>query len=256
MRMTLGYRNDLDAYGHELWDYYTKRRGRETMERDDGLIDPSETSPQLYFAKFKDWEPVERQAMRYAWGRVLDVGCGAGRVSLYLQEKGLKVLGIDNSPLALKVSKSRGVKKVKLIPFQKINFKPNSFDTVIMYGNNFGLFGSKLRAKQLLKKLHRMTSPRAVLICESLDPYKTSDPLHLAYQKSNRARGRMSGQVRIRARYRAYVGKWFDYLLVSPEEMREIVEGTGWRIERFISSEKIPLNIGIVQKQTQRPTWG
>jgi 2-polyprenyl-3-methyl-5-hydroxy-6-metoxy-1,4-benzoquinol methylase len=38
--------------------------------------------------------------MQFVKGRVLDVGCGAGRHSLYLQEKGFDVLGTDISPLA------------------------------------------------------------------------------------------------------------------------------------------------------------
>jgi 2-polyprenyl-3-methyl-5-hydroxy-6-metoxy-1,4-benzoquinol methylase len=55
--------------------------------------------------------PDEKKAIDYAKGRVLDVGCGAGRHILYLQKKGLKVLGIDQSPLAVNMCKLRGAKK-------------------------------------------------------------------------------------------------------------------------------------------------
>lgn len=68
---------------------------------------------------------------------------------------------------------------------------------------------------------------------------------HLAYQKENRAKGRMSGQLRIRVRYRKYVGKWFDYLIVSP---REIVSGTGWKVSRIMKSRSAPLYIGVITK--------
>ena len=113
-------------------------------------------------------------------GRVLDVGAGAGRVSLYLQKKGLKVTAIDNSPLAIRVCKKRGVKDARVLPIEKIAiFKPNTFDSIVMYGNNFGLFGSFKKAKMLLKKLYRITTPRAVIIAESNDPYKTKDPAHI-----------------------------------------------------------------------------
>ncbi len=44
----------------------------------------------------------------------------------------------------------------------------------------------------------------------------------------------MGGQVRIRVRYEKYVTPWFDYLLVSREEMSDILKGTGWKIERFL----------------------
>jgi 2-polyprenyl-3-methyl-5-hydroxy-6-metoxy-1,4-benzoquinol methylase len=46
---------------------------------------------------------VYEEAMQFVKGRVLDVGCGEGRHSLYLQEKWFDVLGIDISPLAIKV---------------------------------------------------------------------------------------------------------------------------------------------------------
>jgi hypothetical protein len=158
-------------------------------------------------------------------------------------------MGVDISPLAIKVSKLRGLRKARLLAFEDIDFGSESFDSVIMFGNNFGLFGSKSKAKRLLRKLFKMTTPGAVLISESVDPYKTSNPDHLQYQKRNRARGRMSGQVRIRARYRTYTGRWFDYLLVSPEEMSDVARDTGWTVDSFIKSKESPLYVGILQKE-------
>jgi SAM-dependent methyltransferase len=238
-----------DAFGHEMWDYFKKRQRYEVIERDDGYIDPSNVAPRLYFAPFKDWPSAEREGIVYAKGRVLDVGCGAGRVAIYLQRyRRLDVTGIDNSPLAIRVSKARGLKKTRLMDFKNIDFEHGSFDSIVMFGNNFGLFGSKSKARRLLKKLFTMTSPGAVAICESADPYKTSNPDHLRYHRLNKARGRMPGQVKIRVRYRNYVGRWFDYLLVSPDEMKEIVIGTGWGVARFIKSKNSPLYVGILRR--------
>ena len=58
----------------------------------------------------------------------------------------------------------------------------------------------------------------------SNDPYATEDPAHLAYQERNRERGRMPGQLPLRVRYRDLIGPWFDYLIVSPNEMGTILE--------------------------------
>jgi SAM-dependent methyltransferase len=238
-----------DAFGHEMWDYLKKHQGDEVVERDDGYIDPSDVAPKLYFAPFKDWPRAEREGIRYAKGRVLDVGCGAGRVAIYLQRfRRLDVLGIDSSPLAIRVSRARGLRKTRLLAFEEIDFEPGSFDSVVMFGNNFGLFGSLSRAKRLLRRLFTMTTPGAVVVCESADVYRTSNPDHLEYHKWNRERGRMPGQVRIRVRYRKYIGRWFDYLLVSPDEMKEIALGTGWHVERIIKSRRSPLYVGILRR--------
>lgn len=236
-----------DAYGQEIWARYQGREVFEIVERDDGYIDTSVNGPRTYFSKYEDWAPYHRRAMDFVKGRVLDIGCGAGRHSLYLQKKGFDILGIDNSPLAIKVSKLRGLKKAKVMSIRNINYKPDSFDTIIMMGNNFGLFGSFKKAQELLRRFHRMTSKNALIIADTLDPYKTDNPDHLEYHKLNKEKGRVGGQVRIRIRFRKYVGRWFDYLMVSKEEMKELLKRTGWKVKEFIDSEGSPY-ITIIEK--------
>ena len=104
-------RIDPDAYGELLLAAYEGRAAHEVMERDDGLLyvgDPSD-----YFAPFRRWPAAERKAMRFVRGRTLDVGAGAGRVSLHLQERGHEVVAIDTSPLALEVCRRRGVERTE-----------------------------------------------------------------------------------------------------------------------------------------------
>jgi len=249
MRRVKSLKPEEDAYGQEMWACYKGKEFFEIVERDDGYIDTSMHGPKIYFSRYEDWSPVEQKAMENVKGRVLDIGCGAGRHSLYLQKKGFDVLGIDISPLAIKVSKSRGLKKAKIMSIEDIDFKQNSFDTIIMMGNNFGLFSSFKKAQRLLKKFHKMTSESALIVAENLDPYKTDNPFHLEYQRINKERGRMGGQIRIRIRFQKYVGRWFDYLLVSKDEMKAILKGTGWKVKGFIDSENAQY-IAIIGKIT------
>lgn len=244
-------RSESDAHGHAFWAYIKGKESYEIVERDDGYIAIGGLGPRTYFSEYKDWSEHEKKAVKFVRGRVLDIGCGAGRHSLYLQKKGFDVTGIDVSPLAIKICKMRGLKIAKLMSINQIDsFKPNSFDTIIMLGNNFGLFGSFRKAKLLLKQFHKITSPNGLIIAETLDPYQTDNPAHLQYHRLNRRRGRMAGQVRIRVRYQKYVGEWFDYLFVSRTEMKKILEGTGWRENKFISSGK-PSYIAIIGKNNQ-----
>ena len=178
----------------------------------------------------------------------MDIGAGAGRVSLYLQKKGLSVTAIDNSSLAIKVCKKRGIKNARILPIEKINnFKKDQFDTIIMFCNNFGLFGSFKKAKTLLRYLYKITTPNALIIAATRDPYKTSDPVHLDYHKYNLKRGRMAGQLRFRIRYSKYVGNWFDYLIVSKKEMKEVLQNTGWYVKKIIDSHS-GMYIAIIEK--------
>lgn len=77
-----------------MWAYYEGQDSFEVIERDDGWIGVSGGAP-AYFREFKDWSAHEKQAMQYVHGRVLDVGAGAGRVSLCLQEQGFDVTAIE-----------------------------------------------------------------------------------------------------------------------------------------------------------------
>ncbi len=52
----------------------------------------------------------------------------------------------------------------------------------------------------------------------------------------------------MRLRYRTYATPWFDYLLVSRNQMKKILQGTGWRISRFISGAG-PAYVAIIEKR-------
>lgn len=235
-----------DAYGHALYDFHKGRSAHEVDERDDGFFGAVDVGD--YFAPYDAWPERQKEAMEHVRGRVLDVGCGAGRHALYLQEQGFDVLGIDSSPLAIEVCKLRGLRNARSIPVTRFGGKVGTFDTILMLGNNFGLFASPRRARWLLGRFRAATSARARIIAESTDPHETDDPCHLAYHEFNRERARMPGQIRLRVRYRTYATPWFDYLLVSQDEMRELLRDTGWRVDRFIDVD-FPRYIAVIRRE-------
>lgn len=239
-----------DAYGHLLSDYHDGRENVEVVERADGFIDVSRLGPSNYFAEYEDWAEHQRLAIEYAVGRVLDIGCGAGRHCLYLKEQGHDVLGTDISPLAIQTCQRRGLENVLVMPVTQLSSKVGIYDTILMMGHNFGLVGSYKRAKWLLGRFAAMTTDTAKIIAETLDPYQTEEPCHLAYHQFNRDRGRMAGQLRLRIRYRQYTTPWFDYLFVSKPEMESILDGTAWRVERYIDSTSTPTYVAILTKRS------
>ncbi len=242
------FRARRDAFGHMLLDHFNGQEAVEIIEREDGFIDASIECKQ-YFSEYQDWNPVEQEAMRWLVpGRLLDLGCGAGRVALYLQDHGHEVVGIDVSPLAIDVCRRRGLKDARLLSITQVGRELGVFDNILMMGNNWGLMGNRKRARWLLQTFFAMTSPGARIIAASRDIYQTESPYHLAYEAYNRERGRMSGQIRMRDRYLVYCSDWSDYLMVSRDEMQSILEGTGWQVVKFLDSAG-PAYVGILEKR-------
>jgi SAM-dependent methyltransferase len=237
-----------DAYGEMLMAGLEDPEIPEIVERDDGFVNASRYGPAVYLAPYPKWPSRERQAFRNVRGRVLDVGSGGGRVALRLQEKGHEVVSIDASPGAVKACKRRGVKNARVLRIEDLDESLGVFDTVVMYGNNLGLLGGRAKGRRLLKTLHRITSPEGRIIGESVHVYDTKDPLHLAYHERNRRRGRMGGQLKLRVRYRDVATPWFDYLLLTPEELGEMADGTGWHITRTYENEP-PFYVAVMEKE-------
>jgi len=73
-----------DAFGLEMLSYLRTGSPLEIVEREDGYIDAARNTEQ-YFARFDQWPKRQQRGIAFVRGRTaLDVGCGAGRVSLYL----------------------------------------------------------------------------------------------------------------------------------------------------------------------------
>jgi SAM-dependent methyltransferase len=118
----------------------------EFIERSDGFIDVASREVRSYFAPFTEWPEELRAAAGEVRGRTLDVGCGAGRFLLHLQSQGHEVVGIDVSPLALEACRRRGARDVRQMSIAHVDRTLGDFDSVILMGNNFGLFVSTRRA--------------------------------------------------------------------------------------------------------------
>src|SRR5437764_15405506 len=97
-----------DAFGQMLLG----GTGLEIIERDDGFLDAGKMA---YFAPVALWPAVERRALRWVRGRVLDVGVGAGRAALEVQRRGRSLVGIDVSSGAAEVARWRGLLDVRLL---------------------------------------------------------------------------------------------------------------------------------------------
>jgi hypothetical protein len=62
----------------------------------------------------------------------------------------------------------------------------------------------------------------------------------------------MSGQARIRVRYKKYVTPWIEFFMVSQGEMKTLLKGTGWCVRQFFDGRD-GLYIAIIEKERGEP---
>jgi SAM-dependent methyltransferase len=218
-----------DAFGRALSDHHLGRGGLTLMlESDDGSLRPADLQPEEFFHPVGEWPSWEQHLIDMAEGTVLDLGAGAGRHSLYLQDLGHDLTAVDVSPGAAAVCRARGIRDVRLADLREFS-TDRAWDTVLLMCGNLGLAGDWVPTRVLLKRLAQMTSMGGLLIGDSVDP-TSDDPDDLAYEDRNEEAGFHRGHVRLRLHYDGLITPWWDQINFPPVAIEELVDGTGWSL--------------------------
>ena len=193
--------------------------------------------PAWFFQRPETWYTWEKNALDSLEGPVLDLGCGAGRAALYLQEKGLEVTAVDASPGAVAVCQARGIRDVRL---GDLRLPPGDkhWRGILMLCGNLGLAGSWQETRALLTTLANLVAPDALLVADTVDPTVSAGPDELQDQHKRQEQGSYVGQVRLRLRYGQVVSPWWDQVNITIQDLPRLVERTGWTIqEHHINGE-------------------
>jgi len=222
-----------DAYGQMMLDFLRDGSGYEVVEHDDGFIGLG-AGPRLYFTRYADWRQTERDAMEYVRGRVLDVGCGAGRFMLWLRDQGHDVVGVDISPGAIEACHAQGLPDAHVMSVGRVSRRLGSFDTVLLLGGNMALLGSRDSARRNLARLRRVAAPGARLLGANRDIAASLDHTLGEWGEDDHLANRFSGEHRSRIRYRAFATPFFTSARMSVSELRELVADTGWSLTEVL----------------------
>ena len=173
------------------------------------------------FRSFQEMPKLEQRALGLAKGKVLDIGCGAGIHSLYLQEKGLDVKGIDISKGAVEVCKKRGIKQVEQ---QSIfDVKGEKFDTILALMNGIGVCGKLSKLNELLIHLKGLLNEDGSILTDSSDISYMFDEPEYYLEKSEV----YFGEVKFQIFYKELEDDPFDWVYIDFETLKERAKEVG-----------------------------
>ena len=156
-----------DVFGNALWDYHQSPGDQELITWT-SLTEEDPVPISYYFRTFDQMPLLEQKALEITYGKVLDVGCGAGSHSLFLQNKrNLSVTGLDISPLAIKISAERGL--LHTVQQSIFDFHQDNFDTILLMMNGPGVCGNLERLQLLLEKLKSLLNHKGQVLLDSSD---------------------------------------------------------------------------------------
>lgn len=217
----------IDIMGEALMDYYQDQYV-EDLKTWTNITSEDEMSLPYLFRDYEEMEFIEQLALNLSRGNVLDVGCGAGSHSLYLQDrKGLKVKGIDISKGAIEVCKLRGLKNAENIDL--LDLKGEKFDTILLLMNGTGIFRSLKQMPKYLQHLKTLLKKDGQILVDSTDLiYMYGDQEDGIYQIPV---DHYYGEVKFWMSYKGVETSPFEWLYINEDLFREYCQENGLKLE-------------------------
>ena len=221
-----------DLFGKAILDFQTNN-SPENLITETNISEADEMSVDYLFRSFNEMPKLEKKALQLCKGKVLDVGCGAGSHSLYLQKKGFEVTAIDISENAIKACKLRGLNDVRA---QNILVLENeSFDTILLLMNGTGIFRTLLETSNYLQKIKSLLNPNGQILIDSSD---------IIYMFDEGADGSYLvpadgyyGELTITISYKNETEESFPWLYLDYNTLQNAAQSNGLECELIIEGE-------------------
>ena len=223
-----------DLFGTAILDFQTNN-SPEDLITETTISEEDEMSVAYLFRDFSGMPILEQKALLLAKGKVLDVGCGAGSHSLYLQnEKKMDVTAIDISEKAVEACKLRGVSNVKVEDI--LHFETDEkFDTIILLMNGTGIFGKLENVSNYLQKLKSLLAENGQILIDS------SDIIYMFDEDENGGKwisgDKYYGELEFTITYKGEKEASFPWLYMDYNTLQNAAVANGFQCELVLEGE-------------------
>ena len=223
-----------DLFGKAILDYQTNN-SPESLVTETSISDEDEMSVAYLFRSFAQMPKIEQKALEVCFGKILDVGCGAGSHSLYLEnEMKLNLTSIDISSNAIKACQLRGLKNAKVQNILDLNVKLEKFDTILLLMNGTGIFGKLSETSKYLQKLKSLLNDHGQILIDSSDLiYMYDDDDLEAIANLNQ----YYGEITFSIKYKKEKEIPFAWLYLDFELLKSLTKENGLQCEKIIDGE-------------------
>lgn len=208
----------MDIFGTVLRDYYANQF-TEKLWLHNNYGEPEDMPVAVFFRDEEDMPELELEALAECYGKILDIGAGAGSHALLLQQIGKEVTALEVSATAANIMRERGVKQI--INQDIFNYAGAKYDTLLLLMNGIGLVGDIAGLRTFLRHAKKLLQPNGQLLFDSSDVAYLYD-YHIPEQK------KYYGEIAYQYEYKQEKGNWFHWLYIDQDTLADIAAEEGW----------------------------
>lgn len=221
-----------DIYGDALLDFQNGNYTEDIITN--STFEKNGVYPLPYlFRGFSKMPLIEQKALHLAKGKVLDIGCGSGSHSLFLQKKGLNIKAIDLSVGAIETCKLRGINNAEVQNIWEL--KNEKFDTILLLMNGAGMCGKIEKLPSFLNHLKTLLHPNGQILLDSSDViYMFEDEEGDYYIDANAP---YYGETNFTMTYKNKKSQTFDWLYIDYNNLQNAALSCNLNCELILEGE-------------------